>query len=340
MSSAGADAVARAVGHGWSFDAVEVLDADELWFTGKLVARVRLDGELMKVSRHPRPGDAGLVRALGYQRALAGVTAVADVAPARDGRLVYDDGADLWAVSRWLTGEPVIAQDEWTAAMLEQAGSGVAALHAAGASLVDSSEAVPSAPERYWTGDWDVFFEWVQRSWDELSTSVDVATSSALAPLRALIDETIGDVGGWGSRWHGRQRLITVTHDDLWTAHLLWDDGPALTGIVDLDGLAAGYAIGDLAALMADFADLEPAPCRAVLRGYSEHLPVRADDLEDVVSIVVRHHLLVLVERVRLWRDQPTRRDDLLGPVGFWLRSLRTARTLDAHQWAHAVLHQ
>lgn len=96
--------------------------------------------------------------------------------------------------------------------------------------------------------------------------------------------------------------------------------------------------VGDLAALLSDFARIQPDMWGHVLRGYRAAVKADGADLEAAFSTVIRHHVLTLLERIRLWQDFPDRRQDLIDPVGYWLHSLRLAVRVDREGWVADVM--
>jgi Ser/Thr protein kinase RdoA (MazF antagonist) len=320
---------------GWHLQLINVNEVHDLWFTGKLVAQVETNEGTRRLARYPQVDRRSLVRALGYQESIhgAGCGRVPNVYPARGGLIFEDEGAGAWSVTDWALGSARDDTANWSTNMFEQLGAAVGDLHRFGRTQLPHGAAPKTPPEQYWTSDWRGFEEWARRSWSELTEDSDIRTATALAELRRAVDDGL-------TRMSGLLEIPatspTVTHDDLWTEHILWE-GDELTGIIDLDGLDAGAAAGDVAALLSDFADMEPRRCGAVVRGYRALAELSRDEVAAMPHLVFRHHLLVLIERVRQWRDRPSRRDNLLNPLTFWLGSVRRVGALEIDHWTRAV---
>lgn len=325
----------QALAAGWHTQLIAVSEIHDLWFTGKLVAQVETNEGIRRLARYPQVDRPRLVKSLGFQESMyrAGCRRLPNAYPARGG-LVYDDeGGGAWSLTDWAWGYSRDDNATWSTAMFEQLGAAVGDLHSFGRIQLPQGAAPKAPPEQYWTSDWRGFEEWAKRSWNELTEDSEVRTASALVELRRAVDDGLTSLSGL------HQVPITsptVTHDDLWTEHILWEEDE-LTAIIDLDGLDAGAAAGDVAALLSDFADMEPGRCGAVVRGYREFAELSRDEVAAMPHLVFRHHLLVLIERVRQWRDRPSHRDDLLNPLTFWLGSVRRVGALKVNHWAQAV---
>lgn len=319
---------------GWHSQFITVNEIHDLWFTGKLVAQVETTEGIRRLARYPKVDRRGLVRALGYQESLhrAGCL-LPNVYPARGGLVFDDEEGGVWSVTDWAWGCSRDDTATWSTDMFEQLGAAVGDLHRFGRIQLPHGATPKTPPEQYWTSDWRGFEEWAKRSWSELMEDSEVRTATALAELKQTVDDGLTSVSGLREI---PTTSPTVTHDDLWTEHTLWEEDE-LTAIIDLDGLDAGAAAGDVAALLSDFADMEPRRCGPVVRGYRALAELSRDELAAMPHLVFRHHLLVLIERVRQWRDRPSRRDNLLNPLNFWLRSVRRVGALEVDRWARAI---
>lgn len=306
------------------------------WFTGKVLARCESGGGAWCLAGAPDVSRERIgAGALLQSRLIAGgCRVIPEIRPTLAGELVHGAGGRSWTLTGWVDGEPVHEQREWTAAMLEQLGRAVGELHRTGRELVAPGSVPGQAPDQYWTGDWSRFDDWARRRWRELLAVPEVRGSRQLSPLLEVIAlgvDALQSLGPTGIR------NLTITHGDLWTEHVLFGGGGRLAAIIDLDGLRVGDGHGDLAALLSDFADLEPDRCASVVRGYRRECVVTDADLAAIRATVVRQHLLTLLERIRRWRELPDRRDDLITPTAFWQRSLPAAVDLDPGRWTRRV---
>lgn len=320
---------------GWHSQLITVNEIHDLWFTGKLVAQIETTEGIRRLARYPQVDRPRLVNALGYQESIhrAGCRRLPNVYPARGGLVFDDEGGGAWSVTDWAWGRSRDDTATWSTDMFEQLGAAVGDLHGVGRIQLPRGAAPKTPPEQYWTSDWRGFEEWAERSWSELREDSDVRTATELAELRRAVEDGL-------TRLSGLRELPTtsptVTHDDLWTEHILWEEDE-LTAIIDLDGLDAGAAAGDVAALLSDFADMEPRRCGAILRGYRAFAELSRDEVSAIPHLIFRHHLLVLIQRVRQWRDRPSHRGNLLNPLTFWLGSVRRVSALEVDRWAQAV---
>jgi aminoglycoside phosphotransferase (APT) family kinase protein len=162
-----------------------------------------------------------------------------------------------------------------------------------------------------------------------------IMESAELEPLRTSIALGLDALPSLGAP---RIRNLTIAHDDLWTEHVLFSQHGRLAAIIDLDGLDVGDGHGDLSALLSDFANLEPERCVHVVRGYRSEVDISSEDLVAACATTIRHHLLALMDRIRLWQGRRDRRADLISPTRYWQRSIGTAVELDTVRWVSAIL--
>jgi len=266
----------------------------------------------------------------------AGCRVLPTIRATRTGEFLHHDGIRVWTLTSWEEGAPEHEHATWTGSMLEQLGRSVGELHRLGRRVVHEGP-VPQCPPTNWAGDWTEFDRWAVRRWDMLMSDSEVATAPELEPLRRCIALGLDALASLGTP---RIRNLTIAHDDLWTEHVLFSKDGQLAAIIDLDGLDAGDGHGDLTALLSDFANLEPLLCAHVVQGYRSEIAISSEDLVAARATAIRHHLLVLMERIRLWQDRPDRRADLILPTAYWQRSIRTAVALNTDSWVSAILNE
>jgi Ser/Thr protein kinase RdoA (MazF antagonist) len=324
---------------GWGLVPDAISEAGQRWFTGKVIVRCDATEGPWCLAGSPDAFQERVSTGSAFQERLhaAGCAAISTIRRTLQGELLHRDGGRVWCLTGWVEGAPERQQGRWTGLMLEQLGMAVGEIHRRGRVLVPDGAGPEHVPEQFWAGDWSGFAGLAGERWLALRADAEVMAASELASLRECIELSLETLPGLAS---ARVRHVTVTHDDLWTEHVHFGSTGRLTGIIDLDGLDVGDAVGDLAALLSDLADLRPGRCADVLRGYRTECPVSEDDLKAALATVIRHHLLTLLERIRLWRERPERRHDLISSVGYWLELLRSAVQLDSRVWTGALLEQ
>ena len=328
--------LAMVLQRGWELTATRI-EARNRWFTGKSIARCDIAGKSWGLIG--APGWAALRTGIGatFQEQLdrAGCSGIPSIRRTLSGDLLHRADDRVWSLTEWMDGAPEYEQGNWTDGMLQQLGRAIGELHRRGEALVASGARPPAVPARFWAGDWLPFGDWAAERWRTLNADPEVRGAPELEPLRESI--ALG-FDALPRLPRPSVRRLTLTHDDLWTEHVLFSPPGRLTGIIDLEGLDVGDAVGDLAALLSDFAILDPERCAAVVRGYGAEVGVSKEDLAAALAVVIRHHLLTLITRIQLWCEKPDRRHDLINPVGYWLDSLRHAVGLNSEVWASDVL--
>src|SRR5215472_9838328 len=322
---------------GWGLHTDAVHPVRPRWFTGKVLIRCDTPEGSWCLAGGPAAYRSRVARAASYQARLmqVGCRVIPAIRAVLDGELLREDGAHVWTLMRWMDGAPEHDQSRWTGAMLEQLGRAVGQIHRLGRQVLTVGAAPQLVPDQFWAADWHGFDEWARARWELLLDDTEVSGAAQLEPLRDAIRFGFEALPALGTP---RVRNLTVAHDDLWTEHVLFTPEGRLSAIIDLDGLDAGDGHGDFAALISDFANLDQGLCDHVVRGYRSECEVSAGDLVAARATAIRHHLLTLIERIRLWQERPERREDLISPLGYWLRSIRAAVELDPDRWAAAIL--
>lgn len=322
---------------GWGIAPTTVHTVHARWFTGKVLARCDAADGAWCLAGSPEAYRGRVATAAGFQARLneAGCRVLPTIRATVDGELLHVDGDSVWTVTSWEDGAPEHDHDRWSGSMLEQLGRAVGELHRLGRRVVPEGADPQLAPGQFWAADWRGFEACARDRWDLLVSDPKVRSASELDPLRACVELGLGTLPSLGA---SRIRNRTVAHDDLWTEHVLFKGDGRLSAIIDLDGLDAGDGHGDLSALLSDFANLEPELCAQIVRGYRTKFKVSEEDLLAARATIIRHHLLTLMERIQLWQEQRERREELISPVGYWLRSLRRAAELDADEWVSSIL--
>lgn len=307
------------------------------WWTGKAVARVEVQGRSWCLAGSPAEEETRIRTGAAYQERLveAGFAAIPEIRRTLTGDLIWSGGDRAWVLTGWVEGRPVLDQSRWTPQMLEQLGRAVGELHRLGRELIRPGAHPILAPAQYWAGDWRRFDAWARMRWNELMADGEVAAAPDLAPLRDVISAGVAALPDLPAPL---VRRPTVVHGDLWTEHVLFTSGGRLSGFIDLDGLDVGDGVGELAALLSDFAQLDPDRCARVVGGYGLRCHVAGDDLDAAFATVIRHHVLALVERIARWSREPGRRADIVGPTNYWVESLHHAIATDRREWVSAVI--
>ena len=321
---------------GWGTTPKVVRTVHARWFTGKVLARCDADDGSWCLAGSPAADGRRVATSANFHARLqeAGCRVLPTIRATRAGEFLHQDDTRVWTLTSWEEGAPEHEHAIWTGSMLEQLGRAVGELHRLGWRVVPEG-AVPRCPPTNWAGDWTGFDQWAVRRWDTLMSDSEVTTAPELEPLRRCIAVALDALASLGTP---RIRNLTIAHDDLWTEHVLFSQDGRLVAIIDLDGLDAGDGHGDLSALLSDFANLEPDLCAHVVRGYRSEIDISSEDLVAARATTIRHHALVLMERIRLWQDRPDRRADLIPPTRCWQRSIRTAVDLNADSWVSAIL--
>jgi Ser/Thr protein kinase RdoA (MazF antagonist) len=322
---------------GWQVDPSAVHPVHARWFTGKVLVRCDTSEGAWCLAGSPVAYRDRVATGAGHQARLieAGCSVIPAIRATVNGCLVHEEAGHVWTLTRWIDGSLEDDHKLWNASMLEDLGGAVGELHRLGRQVLAEGAAAQPVPEQVWACDWRGFDRWAEARWDRLMGDAEVAGALELDPLRDAI--RLG-LDALPTLQAPLVRNLTVAHDDLWTEHVLFDAGGRLAAIIDLDGLDAGDGHGDFAALLSDFANLEPRRCGHVVRGYRTQCEVSADDLAAARTTTIRHHLLTLMERIRLWQEHHDRREDLISPTRYWQRSIRTAVELDTEHWVAATL--
>jgi Ser/Thr protein kinase RdoA (MazF antagonist) len=321
---------------GWGIVPRAVHTVHARWFTGKVLARCDADDGSWCLAGSPAADGRRVAISANFHARLqeASCRVLSTIRATRAGDFLHQDGTHVWTLTSWEEGTPEHEHAIWTGSMLEQLGRAVGELHRLGRRFVPEG-AVLQRPPTNWAGDWTGFDQWAARRWDTLMSDSEVTTAPDLEPLRSCIAIGLDVLPTLGAP---RIRNLTIAHDDLWTEHVLFSRDGQLAAIIDLDGLDIGDGHGDLSALLSDFANLEPERCAQVIHGYSSEIDLSDEDLAAARATTIRHHLLVLMERIRLWQVRHDRRADLISPTRYWQRSIRTAAALNADSWVSAVL--
>jgi homoserine kinase type II len=229
-------------------------------FSGATVWRGEFQGQPALALKAWPPGYAATrlvdVHAKMQAARSAGLDFVPAVVAARAGETVVEHAGRAWDVVAWRPGGADFHASPG-GAKLSAACAALAALHRAWQPAVPCLAPCPAVARRL-----TVFADFLHHG---------IATDAVAGPLLrravSLLPARVAEVVAALRPWAGRPVAVLPCLCDVWHDHVLFD-GDRVTGVIDYGALKLDHPATDLARLLGDLVDGDPARVRFALAAY------------------------------------------------------------------------